>query len=126
MRVAKRSRPGSYRRMRIPNASPSPPKTRATTSTSGAPLFTISVTPPGGASSRRSKGFPHRGQKRRRSDTGAGHGAGERLERGLGAPPIRRVVGHPCQVSKEQRDLRIGTGEYVVEEVLGPISGRGQ
>src|SRR5712664_1766548 len=126
MRVAKRSRPGSYRRMRIPNASPSPPKTWATTSTSGAPSFTITVTPLLRAWSRYSKGFARCSQERRGTDTGAIHGARECFERRLGTTPVRRVTRHLRQVSQQERRRGIGTREHVVEHVLSPVAQRRQ
>src|SRR5437868_11629069 len=110
--------------MRIPNASPSPPKTWATTSISGAPSFTISVTPSRGASSRFPKGLPCGSQERRRTNTGAVHGARECLQRRLGAAPIRRIARHLRELREQEGRRGVGTGEHVVEHVFRPITQR--
>src|SRR5262245_692463 len=127
MRVAKRSSPGSYRRMRIPNASPSPPKTRATTSTSGAPSFTMKVTPTPRGSSRYLQRFARGRQEGRRADARAAaataHGSGERLECRTRTAPVGRVAGHTREIRQDERNLRIRAREHVVEDVLGPIAG---
>src|SRR5258707_6675223 len=108
--------------MRIPNASPSPPKIRATTSTSGAPSFTIPVTPPGGASSRFSKGFPCGNQERGSPNAVAVHGARECLQRRLSATPVRRIARHVSQPRQKEGRRGVGTGQHVVEHMLRAIT----
>src|SRR5437867_12132971 len=110
--------------MRIPNASPSPPNTWATTSTSGAPLFTIPVTPWGGASSRFSKGLPRSSEERHGAKAGAVHGARECLQRRLSATPVRGVTSHLRQLRQQERRRGVGTGEHIVENVFRAIAER--
>src|SRR6266566_4003412 len=127
IRVAKRSKPGSYRRMRIPNASPSPPRTRATTSTSlGALSVTMRVTHEGGGWSRYSQCFPGRRQERGRAQARATHGAGECLQRRLRPAPVRGIARHLRQPREQARSLGIGTGQHVVEDVLRPVAKAGR
>src|SRR3954462_12745194 len=123
MRVAKRSSPGSYRRMRIPNASPSPPRTWATTATSSeTPSFTIRMTHRRGPWSRAAHAFPCNAEKGRSANAGARYASGERLQRRLGAAAIGGIARDFPKVQEKPGGGRIGAGEHIVQKMLGAIA----
>src|SRR6266508_3635574 len=128
MRVAKRSSPGSYRRIRMPNASPSPARTRATTSGSGGPSLTVGGTRRGRDSSRFAAGehFACGVEERGGADARAARCVGERLESGLGAAAIGRVARRIGEPQQDTGCPRVRPGEHVVEDLLAAIGeGRG-
>src|SRR5262245_8665002 len=124
MRVAKRSSPGSYRRMRIPNASPSPPNTWATTAPSGVLSFTMKVTHRQGASSPAAPDLPGGAEKSGRANAAAPDATGECLQRGLRATAICEIPRHFSEMEKEPCRSGIGPRQHVVEKMLCAVGER--
>src|SRR5512135_611924 len=103
----------------MPNASTSPPSTRATTSASEMSRSAADKTRGEFTRSRSrmcgGQGIPRDEQEARGAEALALYGAGERLEGRLGAAAIVRFAGRGCQAQQHVGGPRVRARQQVVE-----------